>query len=139
MEDVSSKLTVFFENPFWVGVFERHADGKLQVCKVVFGAEPKDGEIHDFILTKWNSLVFSDAIADDLEKIKPINPKRLQRMIKKEVAATGVGTKAQQALKLQYEQGKTERKNAAQLESIQTMELKYKLQRQKHKEKLKGH
>ena len=139
MEDVCSKLTVYFENPFWVGVFERHADGKLQVCKVVFGAEPKDGEIHDFILSKWNTLVFSEAFADDVLKMKPVNPKRLQRMVKKEVAATGIGTKAQQALKLQYEQGKIERRNAADRESAQFVELKYMLQRQKHKEKLKGH
>lgn len=35
-------LTVYFEDPFWVGVFERIDDGKLSVCKVTFGAEPKD-------------------------------------------------------------------------------------------------
>lgn len=36
------KLTVYFENPFWVGVFERIENGKLSVCKVTFGSEPKD-------------------------------------------------------------------------------------------------
>ncbi len=39
MDKVSGKLTVFFEDPFWVGVFERVSDGKLSVCKVTFGAE----------------------------------------------------------------------------------------------------
>lgn len=39
MDKVSGKLTVFFEEPFWIGVFERVTDGKLSVCKVVFGAE----------------------------------------------------------------------------------------------------
>lgn len=38
------KLTVFFEEPFWVGVFERIENGKLSVSKVTFGAEPKDYE-----------------------------------------------------------------------------------------------
>lgn len=28
------KLTVFFEEPFWVGVFERIENGKLSVSKV---------------------------------------------------------------------------------------------------------
>lgn len=139
MEDLSSKLTVFFENPFWVGVFERRAEGKLQVCKVIFGTEPKDGDIHKFILTKWNELVFSDSIVDNHLKLKPVNPKRLQRMIKKEITQTGIGTKAQQALKLQYEQTKNKQKNTAQREAEQAMERKYKLLRQKHKEKLKGH
>ena len=37
---MKASLTVFFEDPFWVGVFERIEDGKLSVCKVTFGAEP---------------------------------------------------------------------------------------------------
>ena len=32
MDKVSGKLTVFFEEPFWVGVFERVSDGNLSVC-----------------------------------------------------------------------------------------------------------
>ena len=42
MEKVYGKLTVYFEEPFWVGIFERIEDGKLSVAKVTFGAEPKD-------------------------------------------------------------------------------------------------
>ena len=34
---------------FWVGVFERVSEGKLSVCKITFGAEPKDYEIYDFV------------------------------------------------------------------------------------------
>lgn len=42
MDKSRGKLTVFFEKPFWVGVFERIEDGKLSVTKVTFGTEPKD-------------------------------------------------------------------------------------------------
>ena len=49
MDKVSGKLTVFFEEPFWVGVFECVANGKLSVCKVTFGAEPKDYEVYEFL------------------------------------------------------------------------------------------
>ena len=45
---MKASLTVFFEDPFWVGVFERIEDGKLSVCKVTFGAEPKDYEVWDY-------------------------------------------------------------------------------------------
>ena len=34
---------------FWVGVFDRVSEGKLSVCKITFGAEPKDYEIYDFV------------------------------------------------------------------------------------------
>ena len=49
MDKVSGRLTVFFEEPFWIGVFERISEGKLSVCKVTFGAEPKEYEIYDFV------------------------------------------------------------------------------------------
>ena len=39
MDKVSGKLTVYFEEPFWIGIFERIEDGKLSVAKVTFGAE----------------------------------------------------------------------------------------------------
>ena len=34
MDKVNGKLTVYFEEPFWIGVFERIEDGKLSVAKV---------------------------------------------------------------------------------------------------------
>ena len=40
MDRGKAGLTVFFEGPFWVGVFERVEDGRLSVCRVVFGSEP---------------------------------------------------------------------------------------------------
>ena len=50
MDKVNGKLTVFFEEPFWVGIFERIEDGKLSVAKVTFGAEPKDYEVQELSL-----------------------------------------------------------------------------------------
>ena len=49
MDKVNGKLTVYFEEPFWVGVFECIEDGKLSVAKVTFGAEPKDYEVQEYI------------------------------------------------------------------------------------------
>lgn len=45
MDKVIGRLTVFFDEPFWVGVFERIDKEKLSVCRVTFGAEPKDYDI----------------------------------------------------------------------------------------------
>ena len=42
MADVSVTLTVLFDEPFWVGLYERETDGRYEVARVVFGAEPKD-------------------------------------------------------------------------------------------------
>lgn len=91
------KLTVFFEEPFWVGVFERIENGKLSVSKVTFGAEPKDYEIYEFVLKNYNGLRFSPAI-ETVIKEQTKNPKKLQREIHKSMSAKGIGTKSQQAL-----------------------------------------
>ena len=45
---VESKLTIYFDEPFWVGVFEELDGGKLSVCKVTFGAEPTDAQVWEF-------------------------------------------------------------------------------------------
>ena len=74
MGEVTGKLTVFFEEPFWVGVFERYEDGKLSVAKVTFGSEPKDYDINKFILGHYYSLQFSPAVAAVVMETKK-NPK----------------------------------------------------------------
>ena len=109
MDKVNGKLTVYFEEPFWVGIFERIEDGKLFVAKVTFGAEPKDYEVLEYVQKYYVSLKFSPAVDTVVKDIKR-NPKRMQREAKKQMQETGIGTKSQQALKLQQEQNKQERK-----------------------------
>jgi len=137
MDKVSGKLTVFFEEPFWVGVFEYVSDGKLSVCKVTFGAEPKDYEIYDFVLKNYYQLRFSPAVATD-EKEASRNPKRVQREVKKQIQNTGIGTKSQQALKLQQEQLKIERKTVSRDQREAEKQRQFELKQQKRKEKHRG-
>ena len=68
MDKVTGKLTVFFQEPFWIGVFERTENGKLSVCKVTFGAEPRDYDVMDFVQKNYFSLQFSPAVKADAIK-----------------------------------------------------------------------
>ena len=137
MDKVSGKLTVYFEEPFWVGVFERVLDGKLSVCKVTFGAEPKDYEIYDFVLENYYRLRFSPAVATVVKETS-CNPKRVQREVHKQVQNTGIGTRSQRALKLQQEQLKTERKTVNRERREAERQRQYELKQQKRKEKHRG-
>ena len=138
MEKASGKLTVYFEEPFWVGVFERIEDGKLSVAKVTFGAEPKDYEVQEYIRKHYSSLKFSPAV-DTVVKDMKRNPKRMQREAKKQMQETVIGTKSQQALKLQQEQNKQERKVRSR-EKKEADELRmFELKQQKKREKHRGH
>ena len=138
MDKVNGKLTVYFEEPFWIGVFERIEDGKLSVAKVTFGAEPKDYEVQEYIQKHYASLKFSPAVDAVVKDIKR-NPKRMQREARRQMQETGIGTKSQQALKLQQEQNKQERKIRSK-EKKEAEELrKFEMKQQKKREKHKGH
>ena len=137
MDKVSGKLTIFFEEPFWVGVFERVSDGKLSVCKVTFGAEPKDYEVYEFVLKNYYQLQFSPAVATGVKEASR-NPKRVQREVRKQVQNTGIGTKSQQALKLQQEQLKIERKIVSREQREAEKQRQFELKQQKRKEKHRG-
>ena len=97
MDKVNGKLTVYFEEPFWIGVFERIEDGKLSVAKVTFGAEPKDYEVQEYIQKHYASLKFSPAVDAVVKDIKR-NPKRMQREARRQMQETGIGTKSQQVI-----------------------------------------
>jgi len=104
-----SKFTVFFDDPFWVGVYERMDNDKLEVARIVFGTEPKDYEIYEFMLKNFYNLRFSPPVDVDTASGRKVNPKRVQRQINRQLSQKGIGTKAQQALKLQQEEGKKDR------------------------------
>ena len=136
MDTTCGRLTVFFEDPFWVGVIERIENRKLSVAKVTFGAEPKDYEVLELINRNYYHLQFSPAVETVVKNTRK-NPKRAQRDAKKQTLETGIGTKSQQALKLQQEQNKQERKvrsrERRETENQRLFELKQIKKREKHK------
>ena len=138
MGEVMCRLTVFFQDPFWEGVFEHIEDGKLSAAKVTFGAEPKDYEVYKFILKYYYRLQFSPAVATVVKETKR-NPKQRQRDVKKQIQETGIGTKSQQALKLQQEQNKQERKVKKREQKEADEQRMFELKQQKKREKHKGH
>lgn len=131
-------LTIMFEAPFWIGLYERYDDGQYEVCKITFGAEPKDYEVHEFLLKNWRKLKFSPPIKSEKIEERKINSKRMQREINGQLQDRGMGTKAQQALKLQHEQNKIERKTKSREQREAEKEFQYALRQKKKKEKHRG-
>ena len=139
METAKAKLTVLFDPPFWVGIFERESGGRYEACRVIFGAEPRDFEIYAFVLERYGGLAFSPALPAEKSAERAVSPKRVQRQTRRETQASGIGTKAQQALQLQREQRKAERKVISKERREAERERKLALQQEKRREKRKGH
>ncbi len=138
MDKMSEKLTVFFEEPFWVGVFERISDDNLSVCKITYGAEPKDYEVWDFILKHYCELKFSPAVEIEVKQTAD-NPKRRQRNARIQLQNSSIGTKSQQVLQMQRKEVKTKRKQISKEQREVEKQRQFDLKQQKRKDKHRGH
>lgn len=140
MDKVSVALSVFFGDPFWIGILERVSEGNLSVCKVTFGPEPKEYEVNAFLAENYFKLRFGPPIeVSDPGADKRKNPKRAQKEAAKLMSSAEPGTRSQQALKRMQEQGKMERKSRNRQEKEAQEELRFQLRQQKRKEKHRGH
>ncbi|MBR2783743.1 MAG: YjdF family protein [Firmicutes bacterium] len=138
MNESSVSLTVFFEEPFWVGVFERVSGGRLYVCKVTFGARPGDAEVWEFILRHYGKLEFSPAVTA-ARRPAAVNPKRRLRQAAQMLGRSGIGTRSQQALQLQREEKKTQRQQVRREQREAEKQRQFQLKQQKRREKHRGH
>lgn len=132
-------LTILFEDPFWIGLFEVTDEEGLHVCKVTFGAEPTGQEIIEFVEKNWHKLKYSEGIETRSTLEIKKSPKRQLREARKQMVSQGIGTKSQQALKMQQERNKVERKQLSKAEREAERQRKFDLRQAKMKEKHKGH
>nr|WP_325238196.1 YjdF family protein [uncultured Oscillibacter sp.] len=139
METGYANLTIRFEDPFWVLLYERSGGGTYEICKLPFGAEPGDQEVYAFLLENWRSLRFSPPVAAKGPPERKVSPKRARREARRAVRPAGTGTKAQQALALQREEGKAARIRRSRAEREAEEARKFSLRQEKRREKRKGH
>lgn len=71
------KATIFFDKRFWVGTFERTDKEGYAVARHIFGVEPSDPEVHEFVLNHYCELKFGEAREITIQ-IQRMNPKSVQ-------------------------------------------------------------
>jgi hypothetical protein len=113
---MGSSFTVFFDGTFWVGVAEiGEPDGSFRAARHVFGAEPSNAQLLDFVRRQGSRLIdralSSPAVQPEPGRgritdypINPVNPKRAARRAAREQALPGPSTAAQAALAKALEQ-----------------------------------
>ena len=135
---VSSTLTVYHDGQFWVGLAERVEDGKYGVARLVFGAEPSNEEILQFVVGKWKRLTFFGD--DPTEASKPAkSPKRRAREAAKALKQPAISTKAQQVLANQREAIKQESAHARSQRRADEVKARFEQRKLKRKQKHRGH
>lgn len=106
------KLTIYFDGQFYIGLIENKTVNTLKAYRHFFGKEPTDHEILEFIYYELQDLIDKheqQGISVKKDSSKKINPKRLQRKVAKEMKKSSISSKAQEALKAEYEHRKKEK------------------------------
>ncbi|WP_165053521.1 MULTISPECIES: YjdF family protein [unclassified Adlercreutzia] len=135
---VSSTLTVFHDGQFWVGVVEHVEGGELSVARIVFGAEPSNEEVLQFVVRKWESLSLHGSAEVEAPK-EAKNPKRRMREASRELSRRPVSTKSQQALSEAREAQKADEKARRARARREAQEAQFSQKQEKKKQKRKGH
>lgn len=136
---MEGKLTVIFESLFWVGIFERIESNSYQAARVVFGPEPTDPQLLEFALTVFSTLRFSQPVRIIETPQYEVNFKRRMREVKKHMAIPAGATRAQQAIKQEYELQARIREAGHREERDTEEERKFRLRQAKRGEKHRGH
>lgn len=138
----SIKATIFFEKRFWVGTFERTDKEGYAVARHIFGGEPSDSEVHEFVLNHYQELKFGQA-KDIHIQIQRMNPKRLSREVRKEMKkmkeTAEPSSLAQDYMREEIEKNKKIRKSISSAEKQARKDEQFTLKQEKRKQKHRGH
>lgn len=136
------KVTIFPKDLLWIGTFERTDKKGYALAKHVFGKEPTDPEVYEFVLNHFNLLNFGEPQPFEL-KIKRLNPKRLKRMVHREMeklkATARPATIAQDFMRLETEKNKKEKRTTKKKTKEENKEKNFILKQEKKKQKHRGH
>ncbi len=136
------EATVMLENSMWVAIFERKEAAEYAVAREIFGSEPPDAELYQFVLHHFDKLRFT-APTEFILVVKRKNYKRMQRDVRYEMEKAKTGLKseshAQEVLRLDLEQKKKIRKTVSKAEKEAESDKKFQLKQEKRKQKHRGH
>lgn len=129
---VSSTLTLYHDGQFWVGIIEHAENERFGVARIVFGNEPSNGELLQFVITRWEKLpFFGDEMPTPAQL--PKNPKRRQREASKALHKPTLSTKAQRVLASQREVSKESKSQACkQRQSLRALQSALKSARKRN-------
>lgn len=136
---MEGKLTVFYDPPYWVGIFENIEYDKYKAARFVFGAEPTDPQLLDFALKKYPSLQFSRSVPLGQVEHHTVNFKRKMREIRAQMERKPRSTHAQEVLQKEMESRVVERKKDSREDRLEAQGRKFLLHKARQAEKHRGH
>jgi hypothetical protein len=135
---VTSIFTIFFEDPFWIGILEENYDEKNYMGRHIFGAEPSNPELIQFYLYEFDKIK-RIKIGESKIETRTMSFKKSLNKSKKTQNKKGVGTKSQNLFQKAFEETMKIKKKTSKAEERLDKEEKYIKKQEKKLEKRKGH
>lgn len=136
----SIALTVYFDGQFYVGVLEKTEDMQLRAARMVFGAEPREGDVLRWVQSGYpGARLSAGAVEADANPCSlASSPKRRQRQAAR-IVERGASTRAQQALALERELHASQRRIKRRERLDAQEQLRFAMKQAKRKQKHRGH
>ena len=74
MNQTSLSFTVFFEDHFWIGLFEYREQQLLYLKRIVLGSEPSEQVVYEWLKGCWYSISFQAPVETVRSKASHRNP-----------------------------------------------------------------
>lgn len=136
-------VTVIFDPPFWIVLFEKIEKGKYSVAREVIGtSEPTNAELMSFFdRLDFSKIRYTVPVEEEKARKNETSFKKMQKKVKKATKQTNYKhtySKAHEELKKQQKYNKQERKSVSKEEKKEEQERKFEIKQQKKKQKLRG-
>ena len=141
---MKTESTLYFDGRFWVVVIERHEEGRVRAVRIVFGAQPSDAELYEFLLVHASALTrrLDEAAAvpvgPECQPKRP-NPKRAQRQASRLARQAHPSTASQAAIHADRERSAQRRAASAKQKKREAAAERRRLEREKAKARHRGH
>lgn len=141
-----SQFTLYFDGSFWIGVYQVHQrNGTVRAAKQVFGSQPSDAELWEWLLSHGTELIDRAHAAPGTRspatgKSKHVlNPKRMARLAAKEASSRSSSTAAQAALAHARDEQKKATKAADTRRRAAEAKVRFEQRQAKRRKKRRGH
>ncbi len=136
---MENSLTVLFDPPFWVGIFEHNDGDTYRMARHVFGAEPTEPQLLELARNGFPGLTFSNPVNLASVELREVGYKRRMREIRAAMKNPAASTRSQQILQQEMErQAQNNREHRRQIRQ-QSEDLKFQARQARKAEKHRGH
>lgn len=134
-----ASFLLYFDGQFWVGLITASlCDGAPAVGRVVFGPEPSDAQLLDWMKREYPTVPLLPTDANTDAPAPKGNPKRRLREARRALQSPATGTASQLALKTALEAKRMEVDQEKRDEKDAEARRRYELRVQKRKQRHRG-